>query len=826
MQDDARQDGSLDGLTSAAAEAALRAVGPNELPQAKPRTLLRLLFDILHDPMFLLLVVCGALYLLLGDLRDALMLLGFVLLVIFITLYQEYKTEHALSALKQLASPRALVIRDGERRRIPARELVPGDLVAVAEGDRIPADGVLLTDPGLTLDESLLTGESAPVTRSTAAGEDRMLSGTLVLQGQALMRVTGTGRSSAIGAIGHALVTLEHPVTRLETETHRVVRMLAVAGLVVSAVVAAGYALSGAGWLHGALAGLTLAMSILPEEFPVVLAVFLALGAWRLARHQVLARRLNAIETLGAASVLCVDKTGTLTLNRMRLAALHDGRNSFEFGAIGTSPAGDLAQALRYAALASSSHPFDPMEQALRAEAAKLSGTEADARLLREYPLTHELLTVTRVWQGKDGVLVACKGAPEAVLKLCRLDPGNAHALERTAAALAERGWRVLGVAAASGPGRAELPATQQGFAFRFLGFVAFEDPVRPGVRAAVQECLRAGIRVLMVTGDHRRTAAAIAAQAGLPNPDTVLSGEELAALDDAALKERLRHTSVCCRITPQQKLRLVQALQAEGHVVAMTGDGVNDAPALKAADIGIAMGARGTDVAREAADVVLADDDFASIVRGVRMGRRIHDNLTRAIIYIIAVHVPIVGLAVLPLAVGWPLLLMPIHVMLVEMVIDPACSVVLEAEPESVGLMQHPPRPLSAPLFSLARVRWGLLQGLFGLLAVIGTCSVGVMAGAGADILRSMAIVALILVNLALIDTNRTPNPAARRNPSVWWVAGFAGFALLSAVFVPALRTLFHLGTLGAVQFSTAAAAALLAAFMLRFISRRVGPI
>ena len=821
MQDQGPQDGEPSGLTSAQAAAAFATHGPNELPQARRRTLPRLALDVLRDPMFLLLVSCGALYLLLGDYRDALMLLGFVVLVIGITVYQEHKTERALAALRQLASPRALAIRDGVRRRIPARELVPDDIVAIAEGDRVPADGVLVSGAGITLDESPLTGESAPVSRSAVGGETRAYLGTLVLQGQALMQVKATGQNTAIGGIGRALTTLEHPVTRLETETRRVVRALAVGGLAVSALVAAGYALGGAGWVQGALAGLTLAMSILPEEFPVVLTVFLALGAWRLAHHRVLTRRMNAIETLGAASVLCVDKTGTLTLNRMRLAAVHDGAREY----IPAASAGS-EEILLHGALASAQHPFDPMEQALRAAVPALSGSPVTEQLLREYPLSHGLFAMTRVWRHADGkVTGSCKGAPEAVLGLCRLPPAQVTALEHTAVALAARGWRVLGVAAVRNPQAGRLPNSQQGLSFRFLGFVAFEDPLRPGVSEAVRECIRAGIRVIMVTGDHRETAAAIAAEAGLPDPERTLGGDELERLDDATLSARLVRTHVFCRITPVQKFRLVRLLQEAGNVVAMTGDGVNDAPALKAADIGIAMGARGTDVAREAADIVLADDDFPSIVHGVRMGRRIHDNLARAITYIIAVHVPIVGLAVLPLAAGWPLLLMPIHVVLVQMVIDPACSVVLEAEPEESDLMDRPPRELRDPLFAATRVRWGLLQGLFGLLAVIAACSIGVVRGVQADILRSIAVVSLMLVNLALVQINRAPvtSTTKHRNVSVWWVAGAAVVALSAAILVPGLRDLFHLGKPGILEFSAAAGAALVASGMLMLLRRRM---
>lgn len=807
----------LSGLTAQAAAAALDSTGPNELEPGRAHPLWRVILDVLRDPMFLLLVVCGGLYLLLGNLSDALMLLGFVLLIIAITIRQRHKTELALAALKELASPQALVIRDGVRHRIPAREVVPGDLVAVAEGDRVPADGRLVSGTGILVDESLLTGESAPVQRD-ARGDADLCSGTLILQGRALMRVTATGPRTALGGIGRALTTLEHPVTRLEMETRRVVRLLAAGGIGISVLVATGYALAGAGWLHGALAGLTLAMSVIPEEFPVVLTVFLGLGAWRLARHRVLTRRTDAIETLGATNVLCVDKTGTLTLNRMRLAAVHDGRREL------APDAAEAAGILRHAALASAAHPFDPMEQALRAAAATLPGLRGDEQPLREYPLSHDLLAMTRLWR-VDGVTVgACKGAPETVLELCRQDPASKQLLELQSAALAQRGWRVLGVAEVLDVPDTGLPESQRGFRFRFLGFVAFEDPLRPGVREAVQECHEAGLRVVMVTGDHRLTAASIASQAGLARPDAVLSGGQLDGMDDAALLRHLDGTNVFCRITPSQKLRLVRLLQAQGLVVAMTGDGVNDAPALKAADIGIAMGQRGTDVAREAADIVLADDDFPSIVRGVRMGRRIHGNLTRAITYIIAVHVPIMGLAVLPLLAGWPLLLMPVHVMLVEMLIDPACSVVLEAEPEESGVMRRPPRSLAEPLFSAARLRWGLLQGLFGLFAVIAACGLGKSTGAGTDELRTLAIVSLMLTNLALIHVNRTPvaEREERPNPALWWVAGLASISLLAVVFVPGLNRLFHLARPAPLQFTAAAGAALGAGILLMLLRRR----
>lgn len=783
------------GLSHAEAQRRLAEFGPNELPDAGQRNFWRIAFSVLGDPMLLLLIGCGALYLLLGELREALMLQVALLFVIAITIYQERRTERALAALRDLTSPRALVMRAGERVRLAARELVPGDRVIVSEGDRVPADGELQTATTVMVDEATLTGESVPVARS-AGTESPLAFGTLVVQGQGEMIVTATGLQTRIGQVGRSLAEVERPRSRLQIETAQVVRRLAIIGLVFCAAVATAYAVIGHGWLNGLLAGLTLAMTLLPEEFPVVLTVLFAFGAWRLARHQVLTRRVNALEILGSATVLCVDKTGTLTRNSMELVGVHDGDTLVE-----TSGRVEFADShhavLRVAVQAGPMQPFDPMEIALHEALEKISGgreSTAANVLLREYPLTPERLALIHAWQDGGNMTVACKGAPETVLSLCRTDDVERDRIMKQVSTLAARGWRLLGVADAAPAAGAALPDDPAEMNFRFRGLVALRDPLRPTVQAAVQQCHEAGIRVVMVTGDYPDTAVSIARDAGLQKLVLPLRGDELESLDDAALAARMQQTDICSRVTPMQKLRLVRALQASGEVVAMTGDGVNDAPALRAADIGIAMGGRGTDVAREAADFILSDDRFESVVQGVRKGRLLHDNLVRAVAYIIAVHVPIVGVALLPILLGTPLILFPVHVMLLEMIIDPMCSLAFEAEPEEKNLMQRPPRPLQQRLFSSELVRWGLMQGLGALLAVTAVFSFAYLAGFPDEVQRAMVFASLMLGNIGLISANSSKGFVVRDgNPVTRWVASAALGALLVVFLWPDARLLFH---------------------------------
>ncbi len=805
---------ALEGLSQAEAHRRLHQEGPNELPRRAGHGLLHTALDVLREPMILLLVAAGALYLVLGDREEALLLLGSIGLIIGIELYQERKTERALEALRDLSSPRALVIRDGERRRIPGGEVVRDDLLVLGEGDRVPADAVLLWSATLAADESLLTGESVPVRKSARpplegpvhpGGDDLpyVYSGTLVTSGQGIARVVATGAATEMGRIGSALQTLATERTRLQRETDRVVRVLAVVAVAFCLIVIVGYGLARGNLLDGLLAGITLAMALVPEEFPVVLTVFLALGAWRIARSHVLTRRIPAIEALGAATVLCVDKTGTLTQNRMSVAALAVPGASQVVGAEPLSPA--FRHLVELGALASQVEPFDPMERAIKQLDQQQPPGGASARaLVRDYPLSDRFLAMANVWQasGQPGATVAAKGAPEAVATLCRLDGAERTRLEAQVQAMAEAGLRVLGVAEADAADSTRLPDDLGLFSFRFMGLIGLADPIRPTVAGAMAESYRAGVRVVMLTGDYPATARSIAQQVGLRPLDPVIGGPEIDELDDATLQEHARHASIFARVRPEQKLRLVRALQANGEVVAMTGDGVNDAPALKAANIGIAMGERGTDVAREAAALVLLDDDFASIVRAVRLGRRIFDNLRKAMSFLLAVHVPIAGLSLLPVLLGWPLILLPVHIVFLELIIDPACSIAFEAEREERDVMRRPPRPAAEPLFDRRTVLLSLLQGLGVLLVTAGVLTRALLAGLSDADARTLTFVTLVVADLGLILANRAVSggrlAALRaRNTALWLVVGGAAGLLALVVGLPGLRSLFSFGVL-----------------------------
>ncbi len=841
----AEADPAAAGLSQAEAARRLTADGPNALPGGQRRTLWSIAMETVREPMFLLLLAAGTLYLLFGDLQEGLTLFGFVLVTLGLTLFQEGKTERAIEALRDLTSPRALVLRDGRPQRIAGRDVVRGDLLQLNEGDRVPADALLVSADGLRVDESLLTGEAVPVSKRAAAGESpdpardaaaaarpggddlpSVYAGTLIVQGHGLARVTATGARSEIGRIGTALGTLATERSPLQKQTATLVRNLALLALALSLALVLVHGLLRGDWLAALLAGIALAMAMLPEEYPVVLTVFPALGARRLSREGVLTRRINAIETLGATTVLCTDKTGTLTENRMTVSRLVAGGVALDAQVDVTGlAAGDLPEAfhglVEHSILASVIDPFDPMEQAFHRLGERfLAQTEhlhRDWTLEQTYALSPALRAMSHGWSTPVGGarVVAAKGAPEAVVDLCHLDAATQARIAAAVDALAADGLRVLAVASGRFEGDA-WPASEHDLDFEFVGLLGLSDPLRAQVPGAIAECRAAGIRVVMITGDYPVTARAIARQAGLAaTAGEVLSGDEMATLGDDALRDRIATVSVCARIAPEQKLRIVQALKAGGEIVAMTGDGVNDAPALRAAHVGIAMGARGTDVAREAASLVLLNDDFTAIVGAVRLGRRIFDNLRKSMSYILAVHVPIAGMALLPVLLGWPALLYPMHIAFLELIIDPACSLAFENEPADSDVMQRPPRDADAPLFGGATLWLALLQGL-GVLGVV----LGAYAWADGrlpeDEARAFAFATLVVANLALIFSNRSgPKPlwASLRAPNLtlWVVAGMALALLLAALYLPWAVGVLRFAPLPAHELAAAAALGLL---------------
>ena len=874
------------GLSSAEAAHRLASEGPNLLPGSKPKSNFAIVREVVTEPMFLMLLAAGSIYLALGDLAEALFLLGSVLVVIGITLLQERKTQRALESLRDLSAPRAQVIRDGREQRIAGRDVVRGDLLVLHEGDRIAADALLL-EGLLEVDESLLTGEAVPVTKNpasaatvtatteapghqtqsprylsaTSAGATATSAGppqarpapsggsavreatsvgataasagpsqarpapsggsavreatsvgaifasTVVTRGVGVAEVWAIGSATAVGRIGADLAATATPTSALQQSSRKLVRRLGVVAVMLAlAQVFLGWWWAGRSLLDSLLTGVALAMAILPEEIPVILTVFLALGAWRLSRQKVLTRRVSAVEALGAITVLAVDKTGTLTVNRMEVAELATTDAHFK-----PDPASEMAEhfhrLVEFAMLATPGDPFDPMEKAIQRFGHQwLAGTEHvhDGREPEfEYALSADILAMTRVFASTEPQdhLLATKGAPEAVADLCHLNEVQRSAIRGQVEAMAARGLRVLGVARGRwrcAPARPNAdppwPKSQHDFDFEFLGLVALADPPRPEVPAALAECRRAGIRVIMMTGDHPATARAIARQAGLSDRPEVITGAEIAELDDAALRERLKHVDLCARLQPAHKLRLVQLLRASCEVVAMTGDGVNDAPALKAADIGIAMGERGTDVAREAADLVLLDDSFASIVASIRQGRRIDANIRKATRFVFAVHVPIIALALVPTLLQWPVLLLPAHIVLLELLIDPACSIVFEADPEVAGLMDRPPRPVSDSPFGAALMGYSVVQGL-GIAAVLLAGQAWLVShdwsvAQGRGVVFGALVISVMLLILANRDLSRPAIlGAGKPNRWLWPMAAAVSVLLLGVFSIPWLR-------------------------------------
>lgn len=775
----------MTGLTASEAALRLQRDGPNSLPQPEKRSRLAIVGKVLKEPMLLLLLGATGVYLLIGDATEALLLGLSVLVVIGLTVYQEEKAEHALQALRELGNPRARVIRDGVPQSVESREVVVGDVLLVAEGDRLSADARVLESFDLQVDESLLTGESLPVARPAATtGYTELLhASTLVVRGHGTAEVVAIGAETAVGRIGVALHGIRIEQTPLQRELRRVVLLFALLAFASCVLVVGLYMATRGGWLDALLAGLTLAMANIPEEFPVVLTIFLALGAWRMAQRAALVRRMPAIEALGATTVLCVDKTGTLTENKMRVVEVLSAGEST--GTDQLHSAGALS-VLRIAALACPANSIDPMDVALQT-AWRTSQVDGPAsRPVKEYGFSPQYPVVAVAWtEPSAGVLVACKGAPETIIALCGAPAAAATVWLANVEAMAARGLRVLAVASSHRDGGDALPADVHGFAFAYAGLIGFADPLRDGVADAVAEAHAAGVRVVMLTGDHLQTARAIAAQAGIVDPGTVVLGSALEDAQGIASALRLQ-ANVYARVKPEHKLALVRALKEAGETVAMTGDGVNDAPALMAAHVGIAMGLRGTDVAREAASIILLDDNFVTVVQAIRQGRLVYDNIRRAVRYILAVHVPITGLAVLPLLTGGPLVLLPLHVVFLELVIDPACSFVFEREPAAPDLMGRPPRPASTRMFDAATLTNSLLAGAVMFLAVLAVHGFARWQSLPDAQSGSLAFTALVAGNVSLILLYRqgdTLLKTLRMRNTAFWIVVFAALGVLGMV-------------------------------------------
>lgn len=797
------------GLSSKQAVINLKLYGFNELPDGKKSVFFGFLFKLFQEPMFLFLMIGAGLYFVLGSKVEGIMLLSFILVIMTLTSYQQNKSDKAILSLHNLSSPRALVMRDGMCIRIAGREVVPDDIIVLNEGDSICADAQVLSCSNLLVNESILTGESNSVSKIAILDHDVEISrpggdnlpfvysGTQIVQGNGYAKVIATGAKTQMGLIGKSLTDSLIERTDLQKETDVLVRNFAIFGLILCVVVAIGYGVTRADWLNGFLVGITLAMSALPEELPVILAIFLALGAIRLSVKNVLTRRIPAVEALGATTVLCVDKTGTITQNLMKVSQLFaDGQY---FDAVDTIASNDLPeqfhQILEYSVLASQRDPFDPMEIAIKNFGIDcLKGTEhlhEFWQLIHQYPLSKELLAISQVWQSakNQDYVIAAKGAPEAIFDLCHLNTQQIKDLLVQIENMAQKGLRVIGVAKAVFQDEV-LPKIQHDFNFEFLGLVGLEDPVRPNIVESVKSCFLAGIRIIMLTGDYFGTAQYVAQKIGLQNTNASITGPELTKMNDLELAQKIKHINIFARILPEQKLRIVNALKINDEVVAMTGDGVNDAPALQSADIGVAMGKHGTDVARQAAALVLLDDNFSSLVAAIRIGRRVYSNIKRAMVYTLGAHIPIIGMTLIPVLCKWPLMFYPIHIVFLEMIINPACSIVFEAEDEETDIMNRPPRSNKEKLFDRKTVKSGVLQGLGALLVSLSVFMLFRYLGYPDNTVRAITFAVFVVTNITLIFLNTT---IVLHNRALWLISGSAVIFLTTVLCVPYLRALFY---------------------------------
>ncbi|UOO37029.1 cation-translocating P-type ATPase [Oscillospiraceae bacterium CM] len=802
----------FNGLTSREAAALGERYGKNTLQAEKHESFAAKAFSIVKEPMFVLLLVASTIYFLLGEARDGAIMLVFVLGIISIDIIQEWKTDKTLAALKNLSAPRVTVIRDGVETEIFSVDLVPGDVMLLHEGVKVPADGVVIRCSDLCVDESTLTGESVPVWKTVCIGDtadddywrrDAVYAGTLVTQGTAAVYVEKIGMETEYGKIGAQVTAAREEKTPLQKQTSSIVKISAGIAAVLFALVGAATYINIPDiplvprLIQSLLSGVTLAMAMIPEEFPVILTVFLSMGAWRIAKNNALVRRLPSVETLGAVSVLCVDKTGTITQNKMTVrevwAVDHDMMTLCEVMGLGCE-----------------TDAYDPMENAILEHCQKLGITKehlfGDA-LLTEFAFTNELKMMGHVWRHEGEIILAAKGSPERLLALCDLSDDARGDAERKLCEMSGEGLRVIAVASAKYDGVAEIPESLTASTLHFNGLVGLYDPPREHVARDIAVCNRAGIRVVMITGDNGITASAIARQVGIPNSDRIITGDMLDAMNDSDLREQVKTVSLFSRVIPAHKMRIVQAFRENGHIVAMTGDGVNDAPALKNADIGIAMGGRGSEVSREAADLILLDDNFSTIVDTVHDGRRIYDNIRKAVGYVFTIHIPIAFSSLLGPMLGIApesLLLLPLHVVLLELIIDPTCSVVLERQPAETGVMDRPPRSPQEKLLTGRGLLKSIIQGLVILAASFGAFYMTLLSAPGkAAEARAIGLVVLMLANLFLVFVNSSECDhflaSARRmaGDKIVWASQLGVLLMIAVILYTPLNTLLKLAPL-----------------------------
>lgn len=820
---------TLTGLTHDEVIKRQRQYGKNELTPQKKESFIKTVFHTLCEPMFLLLIIAAVIYFILGEPRDGAIMLIFVVSIISIDVIQEWKTDRTLNALKDLTAPHITVIRDGKEQTIASTELVPGDLMLICEGVKIPADGTVLRCADLCVDESSLTGEAEGVWKIPADSaeptkdywrRDYCYAGTLVTQGSATILVEKIGASTEYGKIGMGVATAPSKDTPLQKQTGKLVKTCAIiAGILFILVgVITWFNIPDHKFLdrliESVLSGVTLSMAMIPEEFPVILTVFLSMGAWRLAKKHSLVRNLPSVETLGTVSVLCVDKTGTITMNQMTV------QNTW-------TASGDEHNLLETMGLACEIEAYDPMEKAMLRYCKEHQISIEDlfsGEFVYEYVFTNELKMMGHVWRRDGKLIIAAKGSPERILTICNLTAEQRKEAEDRIVSLSSEGLRVIAVAAGYPQNESEVPASITDCRLTLLGLIGLADPPRESVKNDIAVCTRAGIRVVMITGDNGVTASAIAKKIGMPNSDHIITGDMLEKMTDEELREAVKDVSIFSRVIPEHKMRIVKAFKENGEIVAMTGDGVNDAPALKYADIGIAMGKRGSEVSREAADLILMDDNFTTIVETVRDGRRIYDNIRKSVGYVFTIHIPLAFASLLAPFLGiapTALLLLPIHVVLLEVLIDPTCSIVLERQPAETDIMERKPRDPNEKLLTAKLLTKSVLQGLTVFAASFGAYFVTLGGNPdNAPVARAMGLVIIMLANLFLVQVNCSDRDFVCHSVTrlikdkVMWAVNIGTLALIAIILYTPMSGLLKLSALSAIQLLIALDLAALSVF------------
>jgi Ca2+-transporting ATPase len=749
----------IKGLTAEEILISRKESGENVVAQPEKSGFLTALINTLKEPMLILLLAAGILYLISGSTGEAIFMLSAIVLVSAISLYQDSRTRNALAALKELSQPKTKVVRDNEISFINSKDVVVNDSIIVEEGSLITADAQIIYSNDFTVNESILTGESFPVTKY-AKEDNKIFSGTLVSSGMAIATVTQVGKATQLGKIGESLKNIKEELTPLQVQIRNFVKKMALIGLVVFLLVWAINFYQYKNLVSSLLKALTLAMSVLPEEIPVAFTTFMALGAWRLMRMGIIVKQTKTVETLGSATIICTDKTGTITENKMQLNKLYVHKNGTLYQNVNENKEA-VSELITTAMWASEPMPFDPMETELHDKYKSITDKDVrpEFKMVHEYPLGGRPPMMTHIFENENGVrIVAAKGAPERILSVCNLDEEEKSKILHQLNKLASEGYRVLGVVSATFEGN-DFPGEQDDFDFKFIGLVSFYDPPKKNISEVFNSFYEAGIQVKIVTGDNKATTETIAGQIGFRGAEHALDGEELINMADKELEEKVMSINIFTRMFPEAKLKIINALKKQQQIVAMTGDGVNDGPALKAAHIGIAMGKKGSEIAKGASSLILADDDLGKMVDAIAMGRRIYSNLKKAIQYIISIHIPIILTVFLPLVLGWiyPAIFTPVHVIFFELIMGPTCSIIYENEPIEANLMQQKPRAFTNTFLSWNELNISIWQGLAITAGTLGIYQFAVAQGYNEDMTRTMVFSTLLMANIFLSLVNRS---------------------------------------------------------------------